>query len=266
MENNLDSVLSEEKPEPVAEQQVETPEPETTDEGTTGEQAAPPADAKEDQIETHRKGLEAATLAERQRRQAAEQRAAAAEAKLQDFLKQQQPKNEEGPPDPAAYQDNPQEYWRLLARHEARQELKAAQEKQRAEGEAAKRREAFESVKRRVDDAIAAGQAKYRDYDAAINSGLAPFLNESLFVAIARSEQGHEVSYWLAKNPAEAARIAQLDQLDAIREVTKIEAKLTSPKPAPIPQTLTQARDARGQFQPAAFDGPTPLDAVLGRK
>ena len=82
--------------------------------------------------------------------------------------------------------------------------------------------------------------------------------------AIGESELGDDVAYWLGKNPAEAARIAQLSERQMVRELTKLEGKLTAPKPTPIPRTLTTERDSRGQFA-QRYDGPTPLDAIFAR-
>lgn len=255
---DLASILSEEETTvetPEVEAQAETPEP--TEPEPTGETAAPPAEPKDDPIDTHRKGLEAAVLAERRKRQELEQQ-------LARFTQQQQPVKQDGPPDPNAYQENPQEYWRLLARYEARQELqevvRQAQEQQTQQMQARQAQE----VASRIDALVAAGNAKYRDFDSVINAGLGPFLNPSLKEAIADSEAGADVSYWLGKNPGEAARISQLPEKAMVREITKLESRVRAPVRQTIPQTLTQTRDSRGQFQPA-YDGPTPLDAVLNR-
>ena len=180
---------------------------------------------------------------------------------------QPEPKHEAGAPDPAAFENNPQEYWRQLARYEARQELNAAvQEAQKAQQQQ-QENERIASVKQRLDAAVTTGQSKYRDFDAVINGGLAPFLNDAMREEIAASDVGHEVAYWLGKNPAEAARISALDARSLAREVVKLEAKVTAPPKPVLPETLTNLRDSRGQFaSAAAYDGPTPLDAVLGRK
>ena len=254
MESTLDSILSEEgQPEEVIEAQPETAAVETAPE-PTGEVAAPPA-VQEDPIDTHRKGLEAAVIAERRKRQELEQQ-------LQQFRQQQtQPKAEDGPPDASQYEGNPQEYWAKLARYEARQEIaQAVRQANEQQAEAARLREKTE-LDDQVNAVVAAGNAKYRDFDAVINNGLGPFLNPTLRESLT-GEHGHEVAYWLGKNPAEAARVSALPPLQMAREIGRIESRVTAPKPQAIPQTLTQSRDSRGQFQPA-FDGPTPLDAIL---
>ena len=264
MEDDLNSILSEQGAQQTEAQpaQAETQAQEVQQDEPTGVEGAAPAQTQEDPIETHRKGLETAVVAERRKRQEAEQRAQALEARIA-ALQQPQQTAQEGPPDPANYQDNPQEYWRLLARYEARAELQAvvrqSQEAQARQAQEAAQRQAQD----RVSGIVAAGQVKFPDYDAAINSGLAPFLNRTLLDVIADSEQGAEVSYWLAKNPGEAARVSALPERQMVREVTKLEAKLTKPAAPALPQTLTSERNAQGRFV-AADDIPT-LDAILGR-
>lgn len=256
--SNLTSILSDEGQAPADEPViVEAVEPEQHAEPAaeaTGEPAAPPAEQQE--TNDSAKGLQAALLAERRRRQ-----------ELEAQLRQQQPKPAEGAPDPAAYQDNPQEYWRLLARHEAREELKATIEQAHQQKQAEKEQERINATMDRLNAAVAIGQGKHKDFDAVINGGLAPFLTDALREELAESDNCDELAYWLGKNPAEAQRISTLSPRALAREVVKLEAKaLAPPKPA-IPQTLTQVRDSRGQYaNTAAYDGPTPLDAVLGRK
>lgn len=245
----LESILSEtvETEAPAATQVVaEAPAVETTGEV----EAATPA-VKQEPEDPRAKGLEAALLAERRKRQEVEQA-------LHQLQQQPAARATTGAPDPAEYQDNPQEYWRLVARHEAREELRAAV----AQAQEAQARNA---QAQRVNQVVLDGQAKYPDFDTSINSGLGPFLTPRFAQAIAGCERGSDVSYWLAKHPGDASRISQLSELDMVRELTKLDIKLAGQTPAPaaqVPQTLTQARDSRGQFTPAN-DGPTPLSAIL---
>lgn len=250
------------------ETQPEAEQPqEAQPEASTGEDAATPAEAKEDPIETHRKGLETAVVAERRKRQEAEQRAAAIEAQLQQFMKQQQPAptQDEGAPDPNQYQDNPQEYWRLLARYEARQELKAERERFEEERREREAQTQQRELMAKVAETVQAGQAKYPDFDAVINDGLGPYLNPLMQRALGLTKNGHDVAYFLAKNPLEAARISQLDPMQMLIELGEVRARATNPPKQAIPRTLTTARDARGQFASQTFDGPTPLDSILSR-
>jgi len=260
---NLASILGDEGKPVVESVAVEASEPiqsEAPAAEPTGEESATPAEPRQE-TDDSAKGLQAALIAERRKRQQIE-------AELQQWRQQQQPqKHDDAAPDPAAFENNPQEYWRQLARYEARQELQAAVQQAQQAQQQQKENERIASVKERLDAAVFTGQQKYRDFDAVINGGLAPFLNDAMREEIAASDVGHEVAYWLGKNPAEAARIASLDARSLAREVVKLETKVTAlPKPV-LPQTLTNVRDSRGQFASAnPYDGPTPLDAVLGRK
>ncbi len=255
----LQSALSDESQE-TAEQPTDQVEQQPVE--ATGEQtAAPPAEdqeARDDPI----KGLQAALIAERQKRQ-----------KLESLIRQQQQqaapakeqKPADGAPDPAQYQGNEQQYWRDLARHEARQELL---EFQRAAQQEAQRRQTDAQIaeqQKRMAEVVTVGQGKYRDFDAVINGGLAPFLSDTLREEIGASAIGEDLAYYLGKNPGEAARLSQMEPRSLAREIVRLEGKVAAPARQSIPQTLTQARDSRGRFD-AAYDGPTPLDAVFSRK
>ncbi len=79
------------------------------------------------------------------------------------------------------------------------------------------------------------------DFDAVLSSSTAP-MTKAMAETIQDSEKGPEVAYHLAKNPAEAARIAQLSPFAAARELGKLEVSLSAPKvqkttTAPTPPT-----------------------------
>lgn len=264
-ETSLESVFSEQAAEAQEPAQETVQEP--VEQATGDEVTAAPAEPPEDQIERHRKGLEAAAVAERNKRQAAESRAQALEERIRQFEAQQQPVKPEGEPDPQdpRYQENPQAYWRDLARHEARQELKQQAEAEKASRQQEEQHRQQAAFKERIDAVVNEGRAKYGDFDAVINAGLGAFLNPTMQQAIALGENGQDVAYWLGKNPAEAARISQLPPMLMVLELGRVSAKATAPAPSPIPRTLTDVRNAQGQFAPRQ-DGPTPLDAVLSRK
>ena len=270
MESNLDTFLSgSTEPAEVQEQEPQAPEPQA-EAVPTGEDAATPAEQpQDDPFEKHRKGLEAAAVAERGKRHAAEARAQALEAQLQQYLAtQQQPQAQEGAPDPndPRFQDNPQEYWRLLARHEAREVQREREERDRVGREEQEKQRAKQAFDERVNAVVSQGEAKYSDFTTVVNAGLGPFLNQTLTTAIAMSSNGDDVAYWLGKNPAEAARISQLHPMLAVMEIGKLSTKATVPAQQPIPRTLTTSRDTRGQFASSAYQGPTPIDAIFGSK
>jgi len=269
MESSLDSVLSEE---PVVETTVtETPpdtsevvtETVTDDAQVTGdEKATTPVDKQQDEIDKHRKGLEAAALAERRKRQDLEREIA------QLRQQQAQPKTPTDRPQLANF-GTQEEYLAAVADYEADRAWKQREEtdKQRRLQEAEEQH--LGNLKRTADEIVTKGKAKYADFDAVINDSLAPYLSPAMHQTLLLSEQGHEVAYWLGKNPAEAARLCDLPPLQLARELAFIETRLQAApvkeKPQ-LPETLTQARDTRGRFETTAYSGPTPLDAILANK
>ena len=282
-EFSLSDVLSDEPVQQAdAVQAAEVVEQETGDEAGT-----PPVtedehqEQQDDPVARKQKGLEAAAVAERQKRQAAEQRAQQLEAQLREFQQRQQPAQQKQP-EPLARPkrddfESQEDYEdALLEFGDQRRELRQRQEAQERQA-----REQAEQIERAATDVIAKGQTAFDDFDAVINTGLGPLLSQGtqqshLFrQALLTGERGHEVAYYLGQNSAEAQRIYALPPMQMVRAVSLIEAtKLDAmqeaeqaPAKPQLPKTLTQARDARsGQFKPAAYDGPTPLDQVLAAK
>ncbi|MEY4427845.1 MAG: hypothetical protein RLZZ182_534 [Pseudomonadota bacterium] len=247
------------------------------DSQTTGEVAASPAAGQQDDWEKQRKGLEAAALAERQRRQALERQ-------LADLQRQQQPAQQqpqqaapkfdglERPkrdqfPDQEQYEDALLEYGDK--KREAR-DLQARQQREQQDQET--------QFWQAVDTMVGRGQSKFPDFDVVVNAGLGKHLASqsqqahALRFALSQSERGEEIAYHLGKNSAEADRIAALPPARMLHAVGVIEAKLDSgaeqstqqTRPV-IPQTLTTQRNAAGRFTPA-YSGPTPLDEILAAK
>jgi hypothetical protein len=103
--------------------------------------------------------------------------------------------------------------------------------------------------------------------DAAFGDKAGEFVNEfkSLPVTptsaeiLAESEVGAEMAYWLTKNPNEAVRIARLNDLQQVRELTKLEARVTAaPKArrqtqAPPPPKTIEASGSSGAKDPASM-------------
>lgn len=74
-------------------------------------------------------------------------------------------------------------------------------------------------------------RAKYDDFDAVVQNPTLK-VSEAMADAIAESDLGAEIAYYLGKNPAEAARIAGLSTPSQMREIGLIEAKLNANPPA----------------------------------
>lgn len=288
-ESVLESLFTAEDAAPVADVDQQNDQTHAAEQSETGvDESVPPTDEtkqeqQEDPIERHKKGLEAGIAAERSKRQAVEREAAELRAKIQQFELQQRkaaerPASQEQEPQESDFA-TPQEYIRALARFEAKQlrDAERAEEAQaKAEHEA---QEQAQHMKRTADEVVLKGQESFQDFDTVINSGLGPILVQEtpqahLFrQALLASKRAHDVAYYLGKNPDEAHRIYALSPLQMVDEIaeirlTKLDATGNVPlQPKPIiPKTLTQARDARGHFKPATYDGPTPLDDVLAGK
>lgn len=273
-DTSLSDVLSDEQSQP-AEQTTGDIESVTP---TDVEQEQPQQPQQEPSQEDHaRKGLEAGIAAERQKRQNAER-------ELQQLRQQLQAQQR-----PSVQQHNGEEpkreefasdadYFRALVKHEAaqlREAEKAEEARAKAEQEAAAQAEKLQEI---ANEVVTKGQQTYQDFDAVINNGLGPILASDEPVAqlfrqaLLKAKSGHDVAYYLGNNPNEAYRILAMDPLQwggefAEIRSTKLQQSDQAEKQSVIPKTLTQARDARGQFSRApAYDGPTPLDDVLATK
>lgn len=282
MDTDLGSILNDTPAEPsqeaaveqethVEQQQAEPQQQEQTGEETT----ATPADktVQDDPLERHRKGLEAAATAERRKRQEWEQKYAERERELEQMRQQlQQVQQRQAPQQDQEPQredfGSDAEYLRAAARYEAKQLLAAERAEQQQQELRRQQEEQARDFQRKADETVMAGRKAYADFDAVINDGLAPFLNPVLQEALVHAG-GHDVAYWLGKNPTEAARVSQMHPMQMVLEIGRLEAKVRAeqqPAKQAIPQTLTQERDARGQFiAKNPYSGPTPLNDILKR-
>lgn len=131
-------------------------------------------------------------------------------------------------------------YSRAVARYEAKQEIQStltAHQKAEAErqAQAAQARTAETWVKR-----AAAAKAEMPDFEEVVSSSDVQFKDPNVLQAIAESEVGPKIAYYLASNPDEADEIAELTGAAAIRAIGRLEAKLEGGKtggtktPAPI--------------------------------
>lgn len=95
---------------------------------------------------------------------------------------------------------------------------------------------------------LAEARSKLPDFDD-VTAADVP-ITPSMSSAIMDSDKGAEVAYYLAKNPAEAARIAALSPIGQVREIGKLEdrvsAKPVKPSSAPDPIKPVGARSSGG--------------------
>ena len=75
---------------------------------------------------------------------------------------------------------------------------------------------------------------------------------------IVSSDMGADLAYHLGQNHAEARRISQLSQVDAARELGRLEAKLATPPPKPktttAPPPIEPVQGGAGNVDPAKMD------------
>lgn len=142
--------------------------------------------------------------------------------------------------DPEPQEEQFQDYGAFVkaqARWEARQEFKAleAAKEQKAKEEATKAAE--EKVEQTFKSKVEEFKAKTPDFEDTVRN---PDLRISkvMYEAMRETEVGPQIAYHLGKNPQEAARIAGLSPIAAIKEIGKLEAKFTK-EPAPTVQTKT---------------------------
>jgi hypothetical protein len=276
MDSDLSSILSGEpaSEEPQQEQQpVETPQPQEQEpeeqQGTGEEATASPAEPKkEEPLDKAAEGLKAAATAERRKRQEAEQRALQLQTELERLRATQQPQQQvqqpqerDDDPKPLRSQFETEDEW-LDARDvwRDRQQAKAQQE--------AQAQRAQEELRTKVETVIAKAMAM-EGFDLQAFSRVP--VSDPMMEAILDSEVPEKLVHFLQANPEEATRIHALPNSRQIKELARIEDRLAEPEPEQppvkerpqLPKTLTEARDSRGRFTKDAYEGPTPLNAIL---
>ncbi|MCP1679418.1 hypothetical protein [Kerstersia gyiorum] len=139
----------------------------------------------------------------------------------------------------------------LAERQQAEQQRQQQEHRQQSAQTFSQRTEEFKAATPDFDDVLA----------AVADIEVSPEVQDLLM----GSEHGPRIVYELAKDPAEARRIASLPPVLAAREIGRLEAKIAAPAAAPAqaaPPTVTKApapiqpnRSAAGQFtkDPAAM-------------
>lgn len=121
-----------------------------------------------------------------------------------------------------------EEYIAAVAAHTVRTEIHGQQSKVAEQTEREQQARLLEGFQSRVQSA----RDSLPDYDEVVGLSDAP-MSKPMAEAILDSDVGPQLTYHLAKNPQEAARIAALSPVKAIREIAAIEAKLKAPAIAP---------------------------------
>jgi len=99
-------------------------------------------------------------------------------------------------------------------------------------------------------------RTKWADYDAVTRNPNVP-ITPAMADIIRDSEYGPDIAYHFGKNPSEAARYAGLSGVQLARELGRLEATLTAPKPTPkvpaAPIRPVTGSTAGGVKDPAAM-------------
>lgn len=223
----------------------------TTDEVISGGTPAEDAPAEQQEIEAEEPSTEASEEDQPKKRggvqkrldeltanwREEQRRAQRLETLLESALAQKAPEQPKEEPKPIATEpkaedfDTYDQYVTALADHRAEQKVAEALariEQDREKAEAARQKQEIErTFQQRVD----AFRSTAPDFDeVAFNPSLP--VTDVMADAINSSENGPQVLYWLGKNPAEAERIASLNNPIAVgREIGRVEVKLTLPEP-----------------------------------
>jgi hypothetical protein len=94
--------------------------------------------------------------------------------------------------------------------------------------------EAQKEFSRTADKRVADGRKEFADFDVVVNEaiedGVIP-LNSELYYGIIDSDMGHKLAYHLSKHPAEAEKLLAMGPRAQLRELGKLEDRLSAKKP-----------------------------------
>jgi hypothetical protein len=137
---------------------------------------------------------------------------------------------------------------------EVKRQLK---EEEKADREKSERQKRELTVQARFQTAA----AKYEDFDDVVGGWRFP-IPEGMGSALQDSDLEADILYFLAKNPVDAIRIAGLSPIAQIREIGKIEDRLSqSPPKAEESNSITPET----RKPPAASKAPAPISPVQSR-
>lgn len=98
------------------------------------------------------------------------------------------------------------------------------------------------TVQEKFNKSIELAKSKYSDFDTTIRASASTPCTQDMMSAIMDSPDGAEVMYFLARNPQDAERISGLSPMSQIREIGKLENRITSIKP-PEPKRITTSNE-----------------------
>ncbi len=133
---------------------------------------------------------------------------------------------------------NYEEYTEALAEWTADRKIEARIKADREQSQQSNRQQRLSAALESFNEKAEKARDKYPDYDDLFDSAI---ISENMAESILTSDNGPEITVYLAKNPDIARKLYRLDPTAAAREIGKIEAKLddadeptTSNTPPPI--------------------------------
>lgn len=195
----------------------------------------------EDKPKRNRKSAKERISQLTQQKRDAEREAARLRAQLDRYKEAQRP-------DPNKY-DDPDEYASDLAAYKVRQSSAVdIEESAKAAQQSAQQALAAAYQERVMDFA-----AETPDFQAVAGNPALP-ITEVMAEQIMDSDVGPQVQYYLGKNPREASRIAALSPAQQIREIGRLEARVSTPAPKRITQAPAPIKPVAGNRVNKAFD------------
>lgn len=143
----------------------------------------------------------------------------------------QQPSKEPQRSEFSSYEDYVEARAIFKAEQAAERRLQAEREARDTETKKAKQEESGKAFRAKVEAVIEKGNEKFADFDAVINEAVEDgviAIDSPMYHGLIDSDMGHEIAYWLAKNPAEAKRIAGLSAYRQVAEIGKLEDRLSA--------------------------------------
>ena len=209
--------------------QESTPEGETPPEATPEEKLFTQKELnKHIQERLHKESRRAEKLAE------ARIRAEYAERQLAELKAPKQAEQPSGAPVPAQFQDY-ESYIAALTKFQVDQSLQSVRQETQQFRQQVEAEQTFKSLQPK----ILAAQKKYEDFSEVATSFDAP---RAMNAAMMESPAATDLYYFFGSNPDELERVSSLSPVQQVREVLKIEARLTAAPtatkaPAPIVPT-----------------------------
>jgi hypothetical protein len=224
--------------EPPKDEPKDAPKDEIKADGETGEKRAKkPISERMSELVSQRKAAE--TEAQQAKREAAELR-----ARMEAMSAQAAPVKEEPRPDRSKFASD-EDYIEAVAEWKADQRL-AKREQEQAEARAKAERD---QLVKGWQDAQQRARAEIEDYDDVIK-GSDVQLPGHLHQAILESDVGPHLAYYFAKHPDEAKRYASMSPTKSLRELGRLEDRLTEDDDRPPAKLSPKAEVEKSKAPP----------------